>query len=42
MPGRYSPQNVIYEDTQLEYDLKVLQAEQAFDLGQITIDQKTH
>ena len=40
MPGRYSPQNVIYEDTQLEYDLKILQAEQAFDLGQISIDQK--
>ena len=40
MPGRYSPQNVIYEDTQLKYDLKILQAEQAFDLGEISIEQK--
>ncbi len=40
MPGRYSPENVMYEETQELYDLKVLQAEQAFDTGQISITQK--
>jgi len=40
MPGRYAPENIMYEDKKLEYDLKILQAEQAFDAGQISITQK--
>jgi hypothetical protein len=40
MPGRYSPQNIMYEDIQQNYDLQILQAERAFDDGQITVDQK--
>lgn len=40
MPGRYSPENVMYEETHELYDLKILQAEQAFDTGQISITQK--
>jgi len=40
MPGRYSPENIMYEDTHQLYDLKILQAEQAFDRGEISITQK--
>lgn len=40
MPGRYAPQNVMYEETQELYDLKILQTEQAFDSGEISITEK--
>ena len=40
MHGRYSPQNVIYESTQDEYDLQMLDVELAFQNNQIDIGTK--
>ena len=40
--GRYSPQNVIYEDIKNTYDDKILEAEEAFRNNLINIDEKNN